>query len=146
MLATSRLICLTGAGGVGKTRLAVRLAYVLSGHFRDGVWLVDLAPLSLPDLLPQTIATVLGLREGRQRLARDVLIETLRDRDLLLILDTCEHLLSPCAELVQAILEAAPALRILATSRESLGVPGEIVYRVASLSLRTRRRRSRVTI
>ena len=113
----------------------MRLARDLSGHFRDGVWLVDLAPLSLPELVPQTIATALGFREGRQRSARDVLIDTLRGRDLLLILDTCEHLVSPCAEVVQALLNEAPAVRIVATSREPLGVPGEIVYRVPSLSL-----------
>jgi predicted ATPase/DNA-binding winged helix-turn-helix (wHTH) protein len=135
ILATSRLLCLTGAGGIGKTRLAVRLGHDLKGHFRDGVWLVDLAPLSLPELVPQTIATALGFREGRQRSARDVLIDTLRDRDLLLILDTCEHLVSSCAEVVQALLTEAPALRIVATSREPLGVSGEIVYRVPSLSL-----------
>src|SRR5262245_33760621 len=74
ILAGTRLLCLTGAGGVGKTRLAVRLARDLCGDFRDGVWLVDLAPLSLPELLPQAIATALGLREGRQRSARDVLL------------------------------------------------------------------------
>ena len=85
--------------------------------------------------MPQTIATALGFREGRQRSARDVLIDTLRDRDLLLILDTCEHLVSSCAEVVQALLTDAPALRIVATSREPLGVSGEAVYRVPSLSL-----------
>jgi non-specific serine/threonine protein kinase len=135
ILATARLLCLTGAGGVGKTRLALRLARDLNGRFRDGVWFADLAPLSLPELVPQTIAIALGLREGRQRPVRDVLIDTLRERDLLLILDTCEHLLSSCSELVHAILQAAPAVRIVATSREPLGVPGEIAYRVPSLSL-----------
>lgn len=135
ILATSRLICLTGAGGVGKTRLAVRLARDLSGQFRDGVWLVDLAPLPVPELVPHTIATALGFREGRQRSARDVLIDALRDRDLLLVLDTCEHLVSSCAEIVQSLLNEAPAVRIVATSREPLGVAGETVYRVPSLSL-----------
>jgi predicted ATPase/DNA-binding winged helix-turn-helix (wHTH) protein len=133
ILAGTRLLCLTGAGGVGKTRLAVRLARDLCGDFRDGVWLVDLAPLSLPELLPQAIATALGLREGRQRSARDVLLDTLRDRDMLLILDTCEHLVPSCADIVQALLTEAPAVRIAATSREPLGVSGEIVYRVPSL-------------
>ena len=135
ILATSRLLCLTGAGGVGKTRLAVRLARDLNGQFRDGVWLVDLATLSLPELVAQTIATTLGFREGRQRSARDVLIDTLRERDLLLILDTCEHLVSSCAEVVELLLSEAPALRIVTTSREPLGVAGEIVYRVPSLSV-----------
>jgi non-specific serine/threonine protein kinase len=133
ILAGTRLICLTGAGGVGKTRLAVRLARDLCGDFRDGVWLVDLAPLSLPELLPQAIATALGFREGRQRSAHDVLLDSLRDRDMLLILDTCEHLVPSCAEIVQALLAEAPAVRIAVTSREPLGVPGEIVYRVPSL-------------
>jgi len=135
VLTSSRLLSLTGAGGVGKTRLAVRLACGLVNEFPDGVWLVDLAPLSVPDLVPQTIATVLGVREGPQRSARDVLLDTLRDRALLLVLDNCEHLIAACAELVDALLREAPALRILATSREALGVSGEIVYRVPSLSL-----------
>jgi non-specific serine/threonine protein kinase len=135
ILAAARLLCLTGAGGVGKTRLAIQLARDVVANYRDGVWLIDLAPLSLPELLPQTIASALNLREGRQRPAREVLLETLRGRDLLLILDTCEHLLTPCAELVHSLLQAAPALRIVATSRESLGVPGEVVYRVPSMSL-----------
>jgi len=132
---SSRLLSLTGAGGVGKTRLAVRVAADLVNDVPDGVWLVDLAPLSVPDLVAQTIATVLGVREGPQRSARDVLLDTLRDRALLLVLDNCEHLIAACAELVEALLRDAPALRILATSREALGVSGETVYRVPSLSL-----------
>ena len=104
-------------------------------EFPDGVWLVDLAPLSVPDLVAQTIATALGVREGPQRSARDALLDTLRDRALLLVLDNCEHLIAACAELVEALLREAPALRILATSREALGVSGEIVCRVPSLSL-----------
>ena len=135
VLMSARLLSLTGAGGVGKTRLAVRLASGLENEFPDGVWLVDLAPLSVPDLVAETIATVLGVREGPQRSARDVLIDTLRDRALLLVLDNCEHLIAACAELVDALLREAPALRMIATSREALGVSGEIVYRVPSLSL-----------
>ena len=135
VLASSRLLSLTGVGGVGKTRLAVRLARELVSEFPDGVWLVDLAPLSLPDLVAQTIATALGFREGPQRSARDVLLDTLRDRELLLVLDTCEHLIGSCAELVEALLRGVPVLQILTTSREALGVPGETVYQVPSLSL-----------
>ena len=135
MLRSSRLLSLTGAGGVGKTRLAVRLASDLVKEFPDGVWLVDLAPLSVPDLVAQTIATVLGVREGAHRSARDALLDTLRDRALLLVLDNCEHLIAACAELVEALLREAPALRVLATSREALGVSGETVCRVPSLSL-----------
>ena len=134
-LASSRLLSLTGAGGVGKTRLAMRLASDFVQEFPDGVWLVDLAPLLVPDLVAQTIATVLGIREGPQRSARDALLDNLRDRELLLVLDTCEHLIAGCAELVEALLREAPALRILATSREALGVSGETVCRVPSLSL-----------
>jgi predicted ATPase len=135
VLASSRLLSLTGAGGVGKTRVALRLASGLVNEFPGGVWLVDLAPLTVPDLVAQTIATALGVREGPQRSAREALLDTLRDRELLLILDNCEHLITSCAELVEALLRGAPALRILATSREALGVSGETVCRVPSLSL-----------
>jgi len=135
VLTASRLLSLTGAGGVGKTRLAVRLAYGLVNEFPDGVWLVDLASLSAPELVAQTIATVLGIREGPQRSARDALLGNLRHRELLLVLDNCEHLIASCAELVEALLRGAPKLRIVATSREALGVSGESVHRVRSLSL-----------
>jgi len=135
VLTSSRLLSLTGAGGVGKTRLAVLVARGLVNEFRDGVWLVDLAPLSVPDLVAQTIAAVLGVREGPHRSARDVLLDTLRHRALLLVLDNCEHLVAACAELVEVLLREAPALRILTTSREALGVTGETVCRVPSLSL-----------
>jgi non-specific serine/threonine protein kinase len=135
LLASSRLLSLTGAGGVGKTRLAVRLASDLVTQFPDGVWLVDVAPLSMPDLVTQTIATAVGVREGPQRPIRDALLEHLRHRELLIVLDNCEHLIGVCAELAESLLRGAPDLRIVATSREALGVPGEIVYRVPSLSL-----------
>jgi predicted ATPase/DNA-binding winged helix-turn-helix (wHTH) protein len=135
ILRSSRLLSLTGAGGVGKTRLAVRLAYGLVQEFPDGVWLVDLASLSAPELLAQTIATVLGIREGPQRSARNALLGNLRHRDLLLVLDNCEHLIAPCAELVEELLRGARELRIVATSREALGVSGETVHHVRSLSL-----------
>lgn len=135
VLASSRLVSLTGAGGVGKTRLAVRLASGLVDEFRDGVWLVDLAPLSAPDLIAQTIATTLGIREGPQRPIGDALLDGLRARQLLLVLDNCEHLIVACAELVQELLHHAPGLRILATSREALGVPGETICPVPSLSI-----------
>ncbi len=135
VLASSRLLSLTGSGGVGKTRLAVRLARDIQNEFPEGVWLVDLAPLSAANLLAQTIVTVLGIREVPQRSARDILLDALRDRELLLVIDNCEHLVAACAELVEILLRGAPALRILATSREALGVPGETVWRVPSLSL-----------
>lgn len=134
VIMSSRVLSLTGAGGVGKTRLAIRLAHDLLNDFSDGVWLVDLAPLSMPDLVLQTITTALGVREGPGSL-RDALLDHLRDRQILLVLDTCEHLIAACAELVEALLREAPALRILATSREGLGASGETVCRVPSLSL-----------
>jgi predicted ATPase/DNA-binding winged helix-turn-helix (wHTH) protein len=134
-LASSRLLSLTGAGGVGKTRLAIRLAASVVDAFPDGVWLVDLAPLTSPDLVTQTIATALGARESAQRSARDALLDMLRHRRLLLVIDNCEHLIAPCAEIVEALLRAATGLRIIATSREALGVSGETVCRVPSLSL-----------
>jgi len=135
ILATSRLVSLTGAGGVGKTRLAVRVAAGLVADFADGVWLIDLAPLTVPDLLAQTVATALGIREGGQRSAREVLLDALHERQLLLVFDTCEHLIASCAALADELLRRAPAVRIVATSREALGVSGETVCRVESLSV-----------
>ncbi len=135
LLTSSRLVSLTGTGGVGKTRLAVQLARDLVEQFPHGAWLIDLAPLTRPDLVAQTIATALSIRESRERSVRDALVDTLRDRTLLLVLDNCEHLIEACAALVERLLHEAPALRVIATSREALAVPGEIVYRVPSLSL-----------
>ena len=135
LLSTSRLLSLTGSGGVGKTRLAIRLVSDLMNEFAGGVWLVDLASLAAPGLIAQAVANIFGVRESPQRSVRDGLVDYLRDRKLLLLFDTCEHLIDGCAELAEALLRAAPALRIVATSREALGVPGETVYRVPSLSV-----------
>ena len=104
-------------------------------EFPDGVWLVDLTPLSVPGLIPQTIATVLGIRESPEHSVRDALLDHLRHRALLLVLDNCEHLIASCAELVQTLLRGSPRLRIVATSREALNVPGETICRVPSLSV-----------
>jgi predicted ATPase/DNA-binding winged helix-turn-helix (wHTH) protein len=135
LLAGSRLLTLTGSGGVGKTRLGLRLASDLVDGFPDGVWVVDLGALSGPDLIPATVASALGLREGAHRSARQALLDYLRERRVLLVIDTCEHVIDACAELVEVLLREAPQLRIVATSREALGVPGEIVYRVPSLAV-----------
>jgi non-specific serine/threonine protein kinase len=135
LLTSSRLLTLAGAGGVGKTRLALRLAAGVLSRFRDGVWLVDLAPISTPDLVIQAVASALRIREGGQRSMRDTLLHNLRHRELLLVLDNCEHLIDACAEISEAVLRGAPTARIVATSREPLGVPGETVWRVSSLSL-----------
>ncbi|MEP6917515.1 MAG: hypothetical protein ABJC89_17825 [Acidobacteriota bacterium] len=107
----------------------------LVNHVPHGVWLVDPGSLTAPGLLAQTIATVVGVRESPLRSVRAALLDNLRDRELLLVLDTCEHLIDAVAELVDVLLREAPALRIVATSRETLGVPGETVYRVPSLPL-----------
>jgi len=135
LVETSRLLTLTGPGGVGKTRLALRLAANVVTRFPDGVWMIDLGALTGPEFIEQTIATTLGLRESRDLSARQALVGYLRDRELLLVLDTCEHLVAAAAELTAMLLREASRLRIVATSREVLSVAGEMVFRVPSLSL-----------
>ncbi|MDR7458120.1 MAG: tetratricopeptide repeat protein [Armatimonadota bacterium] len=132
LLASARLLTLRGPGGAGKTRLALQAAADLLDRFPDGVWLVDLAPLREPELVAQTVAGALGVREpGRP--PQDVLTEVLRERTALLVLDNCEHLLAACAALCTVLLQVAPGLRILATSREPLGVAGERLFTVPPL-------------
>jgi non-specific serine/threonine protein kinase len=135
LLAESRLLTLTGAGGCGKTRLALQAAGELLDQFTDGVWTVDLGPLAEPGLVTQTVAATLGVRGGANRSVSEALAWYVRPRHVLLILDNCEHLIAACAELVEPLLRAAPNLRVLATSREGLGIPGETVWRVPSMSL-----------
>ncbi len=135
LLTSTRLLTLTGAGGSGKTRLALQVAANLLDHYHDGVRLVELAPLSDSALIPQTVASTLGVHEEPGRPLTDTLADFLRPKSLLLLLDNCEHLLSPCAQLADALLRACPTLRILATSREALGITGETAYRLPSLSL-----------
>jgi len=133
-LAEQRLITLTGSGGVGKTRLALQAAGEVLDDFADGVWLVELASLTDPALLAQHVAAVLGVSETPGRSTLDGLLLFLRERQLLLLLDNCEHLLEACAQLVETLLHACPGLRILASSREPLGIAGEAVFGVRSLS------------
>jgi predicted ATPase/class 3 adenylate cyclase len=135
LLLETRLLTLTGPGGTGKTRLALRLATEVVEQFPDGVWLVELAPLADPALVPQAVATALGAREQPGRSPRDALLDFLRAKTLLLLLDNCEHLITACAELAETLLRAAPGLRILSSSREALGIAGETAYRVPSLPL-----------
>lgn len=132
---TSRLITLTGAGGCGKTRLAIQVGSELVHAFADGVWFVDLAPLSDGALIPQAIASVLDVREQLGRPLLDTLADSLREKALLLIFDNCEHLLPVSAQIAGGLLRLCPRLRILATSRERLTIAGEAVWRVPSLSL-----------
>ena len=131
---SSRLITLTGSGGVGKTRLAIEAGRALLDQFPDGVWMVELAALADPALLPRVTAGVFGLQEQAGHTLAQALVAYLEDKHALLILDNCEHLIQACAELAQALLRACPRLGILATSREALHLPGEVVRRVPSLS------------
>jgi non-specific serine/threonine protein kinase len=135
LLEAARLVTLTGAGGAGKTRLALAVAAGLADRYADGVWLVELAALPEPGLVPGAVARALGLREEPGRAMLDTLAAYLRERHLLLVLDNCEHLLDICAALASALLRACPHLRLLATSREALGLTGEHLYRVPSLSV-----------
>ena len=135
LLLNTHLLALTGPGGTGKTRLALQLATEVLKEFPDGVWLVELAPLIDPTLVTQTMAATLGVREQPGRTILDALTDYVRAKNLLLILDNCEHLIEACAKLADSLLRAAPRLKILATSREALGIAGETSYRVPSLPL-----------
>jgi predicted ATPase/class 3 adenylate cyclase/DNA-binding NarL/FixJ family response regulator len=135
LLTESRLVTFTGAGGVGKTRLAVQVANQLADKYADGVWYVDLAPITDPDLVPVTAARALGLPDQPGHSTMDTLLRFVRDRQMLVVLDNCEHLLDACANLVVTVLGGAPGLTLLATSREPIGVAGEATWRVPSLSL-----------
>ena len=133
--AGSRLVTLVGAGGCGKTRLAIEVGRTRLDDFPDGVFLVELAPLSDPELLPRTVAGALGLAETLRLRALEQLTSYLGPKRVLLVLDNCEHLLAPCAALAAALLRAAPDVRLLVTSQAMLGVLGEQVWRVPSLAL-----------
>jgi class 3 adenylate cyclase len=134
-LADNRLVTLTGAGGAGKTRLAVQVTAEIASEFTDGVWYVDLAPITDPDMVPVAAARALGLPDQPGQQTMDVLLRFIRDRRMLILLDNCEHLLDSSAELIIALLGACPALTLLTTSREPIGVTGEVSWRVPSLSL-----------
>jgi predicted ATPase/DNA-binding SARP family transcriptional activator/class 3 adenylate cyclase len=135
LLGKTRLLTLTGAGGCGKTRLALQVAADLLTEYPDGVYLVELASLADPALVPQTVAAALGVREEPGRPLAAIVADYLRPKRLLLLLDNCEHLLAACGQMAESWLRSCPALVILATSREVLGIAGETTYRVPSLSL-----------
>ncbi|WP_137815216.1 ATP-binding protein [Gandjariella thermophila] len=135
LLTQTRLLTLAGPGGVGKTRLGLTVAGQLRRAFPDGVWLVDLAPLADPELLPVAVADALGVRDESGRPLPDVLRAHIADKSLLVVLDNCEHLLEACAELAVTLLRAAPGVRMVATSREPLRVDGEHVFTVPPLAM-----------
>ncbi|MEM6107683.1 LuxR C-terminal-related transcriptional regulator [Mycobacterium sp. 050272] len=135
IIAENRLVTLTGPGGAGKTRLAVQVAGRIAADFRDGAHYVDLAPITESDLVPATTARTLGLTDIPGRSAGDALLRFITDRQMLLVLDNCEHLLDATAELVGPILRACPGVTVLTTSREPIGMTGEVIWRVSSLSI-----------
>jgi predicted ATPase/class 3 adenylate cyclase len=133
LLAAESLVTLTGTGGIGKTRLALAVAGEVVDQYRDGVWFVELAALVDPDLVPSTVAQVLGVRDEPGRALTLTLGDQLQERQLLVVLDNCEQVAAGCAALVTALLRVVPGLRVLATSREALRVRGERLYQVAPL-------------
>jgi predicted ATPase/DNA-binding CsgD family transcriptional regulator len=136
-LRNNRLVTLTGAGGVGKSRLALQVAAEVAGRAVDGVWWVELGALTDPERVPAAVAAALGLREERERPLIDTLAGQLRGADLMLVIDNCEHVLDAVAVLAGELLAAAPGVRMLCTSREQIGLPGEMAWRVASLDEET---------
>jgi predicted ATPase/DNA-binding XRE family transcriptional regulator len=135
LIAKHRLVTLTGSGGVGKTRLSIKVGEQIVGNYVDGVWLVQLATILDPLLVSRTTAIALGLRAKSRRPVIDILCDYLREKNLLIILDNCEQLVNACAKMTNQILHAAPNVRILATSREAFGMEGELTYRVPSLGV-----------
>jgi predicted ATPase/class 3 adenylate cyclase len=131
----NRLVTLTGSGGVGKTRHSLQVAAEILDAFPDGAWLVELASISSPELVPQTLTSVLGVHEDQARPLVTALQDHLQAKTILLLLDNCEHLLEACAQLADGLLHACPHLKILVSSREALGMAGEVSFHVPSLSL-----------
>ena len=137
LVSTSRLVTLIGAGGCGKTRLAIQTANDMSHHYPDGIWLVDFVPLREPALVPQHVAQAFGLRSAPDQPLNELLLKYSRSKQMLLILDNCEHLIAPITQLAELLLAMAPGLNVLATSRQPLAVLGEMVYQVQGLTLPT---------
>ena len=133
LLSSNRLVTLTGPGGGGKTRLALAAAAELVEVFDDGPWVVELGSLSHPSLVPQALASTLGVRERPGRSPSATLCEILQNKSVLLVLDNCEHLIDACTSLTETLLHACTGLRIMATSREALGLTGEVAWPVPRL-------------
>ena len=135
LISKYRLVTLVGSGGVGKTRLSLKIGKESLEDYAHGVWLVELAPILDPLLVPRTTAIALGQRDEPQRPVIDLLVDYLREKKMLIILDNCEHILDACTQLANTLLKNCPNLKILATSREALGILGESIYHVRSLAL-----------
>lgn len=133
-LSSARLVTLTGSGGCGKTRLSLAVGAELAERFRDGVWYIDLAPVVDASLVAKALATTVSVGEIPNQPISESLTRALREMRMLILLDNCEHVIGACAELTQALISDCPAVSILATSRESLDVKGEVTYRIPSLS------------
>ncbi len=142
MLATARLVTLTSSGGTGKSRLSLQVAYELLPEYPDGVWFIELAPVADERRVPQTVASVLGVKEDAGRPVVEALIRFVRDRRILVILDNCEHLVQACADLAKQLLQSGPHVKILASSREHLHVAGEVNYPVPALAVPDRSERT----
>jgi predicted ATPase/DNA-binding XRE family transcriptional regulator len=135
LIAKNRLVTVTGTGGIGKTCISLQVGQKVLNEYPDGVWFIPLEAISDPDLVPKTAASVFNIREGTERLTTEILMSVLCSKTALLILDNCEHVLQACVGLISPLLANCPRLKILATSRESLGMVGEAIYRVPSLKL-----------
>ena len=135
LLTTTRLLTLTGAGGSGKTRLALQVATDLLEEFAHGVWWVELAALSDSLLVPQAVASAMDISEQMGCTLMETLSTTLRPKQLLLVLNNCEHLLAACVQLIETFLRTCPRLRVLVTSREPLTITGEMVWQVLPFSV-----------
>lgn len=134
-LSEHRLVTLTGSGGTGKTRLSLQVGAELLDQFDHGVWFVELAPLVDPELIPQTILSAIEISEQAGKSSLELLKEYLQEKKILIVLDNCEHLIGACAQVTDTLLHVAPRLKVIASSREALGVKGELSYPVPSLSL-----------
>jgi predicted ATPase/class 3 adenylate cyclase len=134
-LADNRLVTLLGMGGIGKSRLSIQLGADLLDDYRDGVWLVELAPLTDPRLVPQAVASVLGVKEAAGHSVQEALLRYVRDKQVLFILDNCEHVVQACAELAKQLMQAGAGIKVLASSRDVLQVAGEATYQVPTLSV-----------